>query len=54
MTDMDETVILPIEDVIDLHSFKPNEIKDLLHDYLEAASEKGFEEVRITHEYGTR
>ena len=50
---MDETVILPIEDVIDLHSFKPNEIKDLLHDYLEAASEKGFEEVRIIHGKGT-
>ena len=50
--DMDEIVNLPIEDVIDLHSFKPGEVKNLLHDYLEAAYEKGFGEVRIIHGKG--
>ena len=49
---MDEIVNLPIEDVIDLHSFKPREIKGLLHDYLEAAYDKGFAEVRIIHGKG--
>jgi dsDNA-specific endonuclease/ATPase MutS2 len=52
LTDKDEIFHLPIEDIIDLHSFKPNEIKDLLQDYLEAAYDKGFEEVRIIHGKG--
>ena len=48
----DEIIRYPIEDSIDLHTFRPNEVKDLLYDYLEAASEKGFEEVRIIHGKG--
>jgi len=48
----DEIIHYPIEDSIDLHTFRPNEVKDLLNDYLEAASEKGFEEVRIIHGKG--
>jgi len=47
-----EIVRLPIEDVLDLHSFRPAEVKDLLHDYLEEAYEKGFAEVRIIHGKG--
>jgi dsDNA-specific endonuclease/ATPase MutS2 len=49
----DEIIQYPIEDSIDLHTFRPNEVKDLLKDYLEAAGEKGFEEVRIIHGKGT-
>ncbi|SPJ14509.1 hypothetical protein SBDP2_1680004 [Syntrophobacter sp. SbD2] len=48
----DEIIPYPIEDSIDLHTFRPNEVKDLLNDYLEAAREKGFEEVRIIHGKG--
>jgi len=48
----DETIPYPIEDSIDLHTFRPNEVKDLLNDYLEAAGGKGFEEVRIIHGKG--
>ena len=48
----DEPIQFPIEDSIDLHTFRPNEVRDLLNDYLEAASEKGFEEVRIIHGKG--
>ena len=48
----DEIIQYPIEDSIDLHTFRPNEVKDLLNDYLEAANEKGFEEVRIIHGKG--
>lgn len=29
-----DIVDLPIEDVLDLHSFRPNEIKSLVEDYL--------------------
>lgn len=48
----DEPIRLPIEDVLDLHSFRPGEVKDLLRDYLEEAYEKGFAEVRIIHGKG--
>ncbi len=48
----EEIIKFPIEDSIDLHTFRPNEVKDLLNDYLEAAGEKGFEEVRIIHGKG--
>ena len=49
----DKIVRYPIEDSIDLHTFRPGEVKDLLHDYLEAASRRGFTEVRIIHGKGT-
>ena len=49
----EEIVHFPIEDSIDLHTFRPNEVKDLLQDYVEAAHEKGFEEVRIIHGKGS-
>jgi dsDNA-specific endonuclease/ATPase MutS2 len=46
-------VTVPIEDSLDLHTFRPGEVKDLLDDYLKAALEEGFEEVRIIHGKGT-
>jgi len=49
----DDPIEFPIEDSIDLHTFRPGEVKDLLNDYLEAALEKGFGEVRIIHGKGT-
>jgi dsDNA-specific endonuclease/ATPase MutS2 len=49
----DETIQYPIEDSIDLHTFRPKEVKDLVSDYVEAANEKGFEEVRIIHGKGS-
>lgn len=49
----DEPIIIPIEDTLDLHTFRPSEVKDLLNDYLEAASEKGFQEVVIIHGKGS-
>ncbi len=49
----DGIIRLPIEDSIDLHTFRASEVKDLLNDYLEEAIEKGYEEVRIIHGKGT-
>jgi dsDNA-specific endonuclease/ATPase MutS2 len=49
----DEIIQYPVEDSIDLHTFRPNEVKELLNDYLEAACDKGFREVRIIHGKGT-
>ena len=47
-----EEVVLPIEDAIDLHSFPPRDIPDVVTSYLEAAREKGFREVRLIHGRG--
>jgi len=47
-----ETVELPITDVLDLHSFRPAEVKDVVRDYLDAAHEKGLRHLRIIHGRG--
>jgi DNA-nicking Smr family endonuclease len=47
-----EPVELPIEDWIDLHSFRPDEVADLVQEYLFQAVRKGFREVRIVHGRG--
>lgn len=48
----EEPVILPIEDSIDLHTFSPRDIPEVVESYLEAAQEAGFREVRIIHGRG--
>ena len=47
-----EVVELPIEDVLDLHSFLPREVKDVVREYLEAAHAEGLRELRIIHGRG--
>jgi DNA-nicking Smr family endonuclease len=43
---------MPIEDVLDLHTFKPKDIPDLLVDYFEACIDAGIYSVRIVHGKG--
>lgn len=43
---------LPIDSVLDLHSFRPEEVGDLLSDYLAACRDKGLNELRIIHGKG--
>jgi DNA-nicking Smr family endonuclease len=50
---MDEPIQLPIDGVLDLHTFKPSEVKDLVPDFLAACLEKGIYQVRIIHGKGT-
>ncbi|HJU41851.1 MAG TPA: Smr/MutS family protein [Vicinamibacterales bacterium] len=50
--DGDQPVHLPIEDAIDLHSFAPRDVVPVVDDYLHAAHEKGFREVRLIHGRG--
>lgn len=45
-------VRLPIEDVLDLHSFAPKEVASVVEEYLLAARAAGFREVRIVHGRG--
>jgi DNA-nicking Smr family endonuclease len=45
-------VEVPIEDTLDLHSFPPAEVADLVKEYLYQAKMKGYREVRIIHGRG--
>ncbi len=45
-------MILPIEDILDLHTFNPKEIQYLIEDYIDACMEKGIFSVRIIHGKG--
>ncbi len=46
-------VTIPIEDVLDLHTFRPRDIPGLLEDYLQECVRAGFATVRIIHGKGT-
>jgi len=45
-------VKVPIEDTIDLHTFSPKDIPDLLEEYFSACIESGITSVRIIHGKG--
>jgi dsDNA-specific endonuclease/ATPase MutS2 len=47
-----EEVVLPLEDYIDLHYFRPKEIKSVVESYLEEAVAAGYREVRLIHGRG--
>jgi DNA-nicking Smr family endonuclease len=44
---------IPIDGALDLHTFSPREIKELLPHYLLECREKGILDVRIIHGKGT-
>lgn len=48
----DEPVRLEIGDVLDLHTFRPAEIRDVTEEYLRCARAEGFTTVRIIHGKG--
>ncbi len=50
--DPEAPVVLPISDVLDLHSFQPREVPDVVRDYLDAAHERGLRDLRIIHGRG--
>lgn len=51
--DPDEPIEIPIDGILDLHLFRPSDVKDLVPDYLVACREKGIFRVRIIHGKGT-
>jgi len=53
VVDDDEPPIeIPIEDVLDLHPFRPDEVRDVAREYLEEARRRGYTEVRLIHGRG--
>jgi DNA-nicking Smr family endonuclease len=51
--DIPEVVELPIDGVLDLHTFRPAEVKHLIPDYLAECRKRGILDVRIIHGKGT-
>ena len=48
----DEPVAVPIDGTLDLHAFRPSDIKYLVPDYLEECIKAGIYNVRIVHGKG--
>lgn len=51
--DPNEPIVLPIEPVLDLHPFRPAEVKELVTDWLGECVARGWSEVRVIHGKGT-
>lgn len=47
-----ESVELPIDGILDLHLFRPQEIKDLVPEYIRECRTRGILEIRIIHGKG--
>ncbi len=47
-----DPVVLPLEDVLDLHPFRPNEIRSVVEEYLTECRAAGFTAVRLIHGKG--
>jgi len=45
-------VVLPVEDALDLHPFRPGETAGVVAAYVEAAAARGLREVRLIHGRG--
>ncbi len=52
-SDTDHAVRLPIEDSLDLHTFTPRDVPDLVREYIDECARSGFREVRVIHGRGT-
>ncbi len=49
---MDEPVEIPVNGVLDLHTFRPGEVKDLVRDYIGECRKRGIHSIRIIHGKG--
>ena len=49
----EDLVQLPLEDTLDLHTFLPRDVANVVRDYLDAAHAAGLRELRIIHGRGS-
>jgi DNA-nicking Smr family endonuclease len=49
---MDNPIEIPIDGVLDLHTFNPRDVKELVPEFLAACLERGIFQVRIIHGKG--
>jgi dsDNA-specific endonuclease/ATPase MutS2 len=47
-----DTIEIPITDTLDLHPFRPKEVRDVAREYLVEAHARGFTQVRLIHGRG--
>jgi dsDNA-specific endonuclease/ATPase MutS2 len=48
----EDAIEIPIEDWLDLHTFRPRDVADVVEEYLDQAVHKGYPLVRIIHGRG--
>lgn len=51
--DEEDPIEIPITPELDLHTFRPSEIKDLLPEYFNECRARGISRVRVIHGKGT-
>jgi len=51
--EQDNQIEIPIDGTLDLHTFAPHEVKDLVPEYLRECQARGVLHVRIVHGKGT-
>jgi dsDNA-specific endonuclease/ATPase MutS2 len=54
MSDRDLDVVeIPIDGVLDLHTFAPKDVNELVADYVDECAARGLDEIRVIHGKGT-
>ncbi|MFH1010653.1 MAG: Smr/MutS family protein [bacterium] len=48
-----EPIELPIDGILDLHTFSPKDVKDLIPEYIDACRQRKIFQIRIIHGKGT-
>ena len=52
MDNADDPVDYPVDGILDLHAFRPAEVKQVVLAYIEACREKNIRDIRIIHGKG--